>query len=156
MSEMSASAAGRYVPDPMLEHLGRGYGLAAEQAFRSWLRLGKQVEAAELKALGLDPETVTWRPEPWRIETATFKAIVGPAEYTPSGRLRGTILDATDGGFLEIKYGRSVLSSTYQMRLQTYRSLIEDTPYAIRTSRPLNPRFKAYLDFWGVSVEPLR
>jgi hypothetical protein len=63
--------------------------------------------------------------------------------------------DATDAGFLEIKTGKSVLNSSYQMRLQNYRSLMENTPYTIQTSRPIN-QFKAWLDFWGVTVEGLK
>ena len=35
--------------------------------------------------------------------------------------LKGSILDATETGLPEIKGGSSVLDSTYQLRLQTYR-----------------------------------
>ena len=79
--------------------------------------------------------------------------IVGEAKYTKGGLLRGTTLDATDAGFLEIKGGTSTLNSTYQLRLQTYRSLIEETPYTIRTTRPVNSTFGDWLQRWGVKVE---
>ncbi len=54
-----------------------------------------------------------------------------------------------------LKNGSSVLDSSYQLRLQTYGSLINDMPFTIYTSRPVNPAFQGYLTRWGVSVQPL-
>lgn len=64
----------------------------------------------------------------------------------------GTILDGTDNGYLEIKGGTSTLNTTYQLRLQTYFSLVNDQPYTIMTTRPVSPDFQQWLDFWGVKV----
>jgi hypothetical protein len=79
--------------------------------------------------------------------------IVGDPKYTRGGLLKGTTLDATEAGLLEIKHGSSVLDSSYQLRLQTFRSLTEGTPYTIRTTRPINPTFRDWLQRWGVKVE---
>ena len=64
-------------------------------------------------------------------------------------------LDSTQGGLVEIKHGRSVLNSTYQLRLQTFRSLTEELPYTIRTTRPVNSTFQEWLQRWGVTVEKI-
>ena len=147
------TGAGEYVSNPMLEHLGRGYGQAAEQTFRPWLKAGVNFEAEQLVQLGLEKNTTVWRPTIEQTQSAAFKVIVGKPKYTSGGLLRGSILEATEPGFLEIKSGRSVLNSTYQLRLQTYRSLVEDTPYTIRTTRPVNPQFRSWLERWGVTIE---
>jgi hypothetical protein len=78
--------------------------------------------------------------------------IVGDAKYTQTGLLRGTVPDSTQGGLLEIKSGTSVLDSSYQMRLQVYRSLKEGVSHTIDTTRPVNPTFQAWLERWGVTV----
>ncbi|MCA3078637.1 MAG: hypothetical protein ING71_07615 [Rhodocyclaceae bacterium] len=88
------------------------------------------------------------------IDSATFKAIVGDAKFTPGSKPVGTIFDVTKGGFTEYKSGASMLDSSYQLRLQTYRSVTTETPFSIVTSRPVNPRFQQSLDFWGVNVVP--
>jgi len=62
-------------------------------------------------------------------------------------------MDSVQGGFLEIKGGGSVLESTYQLRLQTYRSLIETTPLTIQTTRPISIEFGQWLNRWGVTIE---
>jgi hypothetical protein len=62
--------------------------------------------------------------------------------------------DVTKGGYLEYKSGASMLDSSYQLRLQTYRSVTTETPFSIVTTRPVNPRFQQSLDFWGVNVVP--
>ena len=79
---------------------------------------------------------------------------MGEPRFTAGGLPVGTVIDVTQGGFVELKTGLSVLNSSYQLRLQTYRSFIEDTPYTIETMRPINPTFQDYLQRWGVTVEP--
>jgi len=86
------------------------------------------------------------------MDSAAFKVIVGEPKFTASGLPKGTIFDGTLGGNLEIKGGSSVLDSTYQLRLQTYRSLKTNTWLTIETTRPINPAFQSWLDRWGVSV----
>lgn len=112
--------------------------------------------------LGMVSRLSTWRPTIEQSQSAAFKVIVGEAKYTEGG-LRGTILDATETGLLEIKGGSSVLNSTYQLRLQTYRFHVENAEraaknlpplsYTIRTTRPVNPTFRDWLQRWGVKVE---
>lgn len=80
--------------------------------------------------------------------------MVGDASYTPGGQLTGTIFDSTDNGYLEIKGGSSPLDTSYQLRLQTYFSVVNNEPYTLMTSRPITPGFQQYLDFWGVNVAP--
>ncbi|HWM66029.1 MAG TPA: hypothetical protein VNO35_05545 [Steroidobacteraceae bacterium] len=70
----------------------------------------------------------------------------------------GVIYDgSTSGGLAEIKTGSSSLESSYQLRLQTYGSVVnpEAGPLTIYTSRPVNPTFQNYLTRWGVDVKPL-
>lgn len=117
------------------------------------LKAGVDFEARQLAELGLPKNTTVWRPTVEQTQSAAFKVIVGEAKYTKGGVLKGTILDATDAGFVELKGGSSVLESSYQLRLQTYRSLIEGQPYTIRTTRPINPTFQDWLQRWGVKVE---
>lgn len=86
-------------------------------------------------------------------ESAAFRVIVGEPKFTTGGLPRGTIFDASQGGLLEIKGGTSVLDSSYQLRLQTYRSLIENRPLIIETTRPVNPTFQRWLQRWGATVQ---
>lgn len=81
--------------------------------------------------------------------------IVGDAKYTSTGLARGTILDSVDNGYLEIKAGNSVLENTYQLRLQTFRSLVDGVPLTIQTTRPVSIEFGQWLTRWGVNIEPL-
>jgi len=61
----------------------------------------------------------------------------------------GTIYDGfSSAGLAEIKTGTSALTSSYQLRLQTYGALINDTPLTIYTSRPLNSTFGEWLTRW--------
>jgi len=53
---------------------------------------------------------------------------------------------------LKIKGGSSELRTTYQLRLQTYKAVTEGERYTIQTTRPVNPGFKDWLDFWGANV----
>jgi hypothetical protein len=120
------------------------------------LAAGVQFEAQQLTELGLsgNPRPGLWRPTFEQTQSSAFKVIVGDARFTKGGIPVGTILDAVDpgGGLLEIKGGSSVLDSTYQLRLQTYRSLVESVPYTIRTTRPINPTFEDWLGRWGVQI----
>ncbi len=117
------------------------------------MQQGVAFEAQQLAQLGLPKNNTVWRPTLSQTESAAFKVVVGEAKYTQGGLLKGTTIDATQGGFLEIKGGSSVLDSTYQLRLQTYRSLIENKPFTIQTTRPVNQTFSDWLQRWGVKVE---
>ncbi|WP_430444412.1 hypothetical protein [Sphingorhabdus contaminans] len=129
-----------------------GYVTAAESTVPSQLARGAADEVTWLAENGLTKNNQVWRPLPADIDSVTFKAIVGDAKFTPGGKPVGTIFDVTEGGFTEYKSGKSMLESSYQLRLQTYRSVTTETPFSIVTSRPVNPRFQQSLDFWGVNV----
>jgi filamentous hemagglutinin len=116
---------------------------------------GQAAEAEQLAALNSSGK-VPFTPTPDQVNSAAFKVIVGEPKYTASGDLVGTIYDgSTTDGLAEIKTGSSVLDSSYQLRLQTYGSLVNDTPFSIYTNRAVNPTFLDYLTRWGVSVKPL-
>ena len=83
-------------------------------------------QTPEQRIKELEQQLAQARPTPEQVDTATFRAIVGDAKYTPGGQLKGTIFDGVDGGFLEIKGGSSELNSTYQLRLQTYKAIIDN------------------------------
>lgn len=118
------------------------------------LTAGRAWENAELASLGKPKNTTVWRPSQADIESSAFKVIVGPAKYTSGGRPVGTIVDIVEtGGSIEIKGGTKMLESSYQLRLQTYRALQLRSPLTIRTTRPINPEFSAWLERWGVAVE---
>ena len=118
------------------------------------LAAGVADEAAWLAEIGAPKNTALWRPSAADIDSAAFNVIVGPTKYTAGGKPVGTIFDVTKGGFKEFKSGSSMLDSSYQLRLQTYRSLKTDTPFSIVTTRPVNPTFQQWLDRWGVTVAP--
>lgn len=86
------------------------------------------------------------------MESALFAVIVGPAKFTRGGKPVGTIFDVSGPGFTERKSGSSVLDSSYQLRLQTYRAVSTHAPFTISTTRPVNPSFQQWLDSWGVAV----
>ncbi|WP_273455533.1 hypothetical protein [Nevskia ramosa] len=120
---------------------------------------GKAFELESLSSQGLDSNSLVFRPTDADIKSAAFKVIVGDAKYTSSSKPVGTIFDSVDNRLLEIKTGNSVLDSSYQARLQTYRflQLSNETPgltFTIQTNRPLNPSFSDYLNRFGVKVEP--
>lgn len=87
------------------------------------LARGAADEATWLAKNGLTKNNKVWRPAAAEIDSAPFRAIVGDAKYTAGGKPVGTIFDVTKGGFTEYKSGSSVLDSSYQLRLQTYRSV---------------------------------
>jgi hypothetical protein len=153
--------SGEYVPNPMLELVGRGQGQAAAQKFRPWLKEGVARETARLDAIGKGPNTIVWRPELADIESSAFKIIVGTAKKTPKGEWVGTKFDSVDGGLLEIKHGSSVLGSSYQLRLQTYYFLknpdnIPELTFTLQSQRPINSAFEVWLKRWGVIVEKIK
>ena len=119
------------------------------------LALGQAAEAQALLALNIQKNSAVWRPTPEQIESPAFRFIVGRPRYTSTGLARGTVLDSINPGFTEIKSGTSVLDSTYQLRLQTYRSVVENQPLTIYTNRPVDTRFGKWLDPRGVQIEPL-
>jgi len=116
------------------------------------LRAGQLYETEQLAAQGIPKNNTVFTPSVEQTQSAAFKVIVGDAKYTPQGKLQGTIFDGTQGGYLEIKNGTSTLNSTYQLRLQTYKSVVDDIPFTIQSTRPVNPTFQTYLDSWGVRV----
>jgi hypothetical protein len=110
-------------------------------------------EAEQLAKLSIVKNTEVFVPNAAQVESAAFRVIVGEAKYTPGGQLKGTIFDGVlSAGYLEIKGSSSVLDSTYQLRLQTYKSLIDSQPFTIQTTRAVSPTFQKYLDNWGVKV----
>ncbi len=119
------------------------------------LTSGQAAEAAALGALGLAKNTAIWRPTDEQVRSPDFRRIVGHPAYTPTGLTRGTVLDSVDPVLAEIKSGASPLDSTYQLRLQTYRSVVEKQPLTLYTSRPLAERFGRWLGPHGVRVQPL-
>jgi len=121
----------------------------------SALRSGQAAEAQALGALHIAKNTDVWRPSPEQMDSPAFRKIVGSPHFTARGRARGTVLDSVEGGLAEIKSGASVLNSTYQLRLQTYRAVVEDRPLKIYTNRPVDLEFGQWLNPWGVQIEPL-
>ena len=121
----------------------------------SILSSGQDAEARALSALHAAKNTEVWRPSRQQVDSPAFRAIVGRPLYTVRGIARGTIVDSVADGLAEIKSGSSILNSTYQLRLQTYRSVIEERPLRIYTSRPIDIDFGQWLDPWGVKIEPL-
>jgi hypothetical protein len=113
----------------------------------SQLTAGQTFEADQLSALGIDKNRTVLRPTLDQVNSPTFQAIVGDAQYTGEGEFKGTIFDGTQNGNLEIKGGTSALQSTYQLRLQTYFSVTNDQPYTIMTTRPVSADFQKWLDF---------
>ena len=101
------------------------------------LRSGQAAEAQALDALHIAKNTDVWRPSPAQLMSAQFRQIVGCPHFTPRGLARGTVLDSVQGGLAEIKSGSSILASTYQLRLQTYRAVVEERTLRIYTNRPV-------------------
>jgi filamentous hemagglutinin len=154
MDGILAGAAGYRMPEaPTL--VATNGGAASTSGVPPQLLSGQAAEAGQLAALNSTGK-VTFTPTPDQVNSAAFNLIVGQPKYTPSGTLVGTIYDgSTTGGLAELKNGSSPLDSSYQLRLQTYGSLINNTPLTIYTSRPVNPTFGQWLSNWGVSVQPL-
>jgi len=116
------------------------------------LQVWRDYEAKRLAALNAPKNTTVFQPTPEQAQSAAFQVIVGQPQYTPGGQLVGTIVDSTRGGLLEIKGGSSILNSSYQLRLQTFNSVVNNIPMTIETTRPVNPTFRNYLQRWGVQV----
>jgi len=119
------------------------------------LASGLALEAQALQALHLAKNKEVWRPSPEQIGSVNFRAIVGAPHFTATGLARGTVLDSVAAGLAEIKSGGSTLESTYQLRLQTYRSVVERKPLTIYTSRPIDVDFGHWLNPHGVAIKPL-
>ena len=119
------------------------------------LASGQIAEVRALGALSMAKNTAVWRPSPQQIGSEAFRAIVGDPRYTSRGLARGTVLDSTEGGLVEIKSGSSELDSTYQLRLQTYRSVIEKKRLTLYTSRIIPASLRQWLSPKGVEVRPL-
>jgi hypothetical protein len=133
----------------------RAAAVAAESGALNTLRAGQLAEVDQLSALESSGK-VRFTPTQAQIDSAAFKVIVGDVKYTANGAPVGTIYDASLGaGLGEIKTGSSILDSSYQLCLQPYGALVNDTPFTIYTSRPVNPTFDAWLTRWGVTVQPL-
>lgn len=119
------------------------------------LSSGQIAEALALEALRMAKNTEVWRPSAEQVRSPDFLRIVGNPIYTSTGLARGTVLDSVAPGLSEIKSGRSILDSTYQLRLQTFRSVIERQPLTIYTSRPVDIDFGQWLGPHGVQIKPL-
>jgi hypothetical protein len=119
------------------------------------LTSGQAAEALALEALRLSKNTAVWRPTAEQVHSPAFKDIVGHPKYTSTGLARGTVLDSVESGLSEIKSGSSTLDSTYQLRLQTYRALVEKQSLTIYTNRPVDADFGRWLNPRGVQIEPL-
>nr|WP_253899979.1 RHS repeat-associated core domain-containing protein [Corallococcus carmarthensis] len=119
------------------------------------LTAGTLDEARILDALGSNGK-VTFQPTAEQMESAAFRVLVGEPKLTSQGNPVSTIFDASIGpGVAEIKTGKSLLNSTYQLRLQVYGSLVNGWKFTLYTSRPINPAFRAFLTRWGVSIQSL-
>ena len=129
---------------------------AANQKRYVQTRSGQLFEKEQLNQIGANKETSTWRPEPQDMNSAAFRVIVGEPKFLKTGQPKGIIFDSATNGLLEIKGGSSSLYSTYQLRLQTYRALMLEEQFTIRTSRPINLTFSSWLTRWGVNTEPLK
>lgn len=129
--------------------------MAWSHAVPNPLAAGQAAEARALEALRLEKNTQVWRPTAEQIGSTDFQRIVGEPRYTSAGLVRGTVLDSVSAGLAEIKSGASPLESTYQLRLQTFRSVVENKPLTLYTSRPPRPGFGRWLDPHKVAVKPL-
>jgi len=139
----------------LTSRFGRTLADAAETGVPPALRAGQAAEVELLAAVNAGPK-VLFTPTQAQIDSATFKVMVGDAKYTAEGNPVSTIYDGSVGnGLIEIKTGTSALESSYQLRLQAYGALVNDAPYTIYTSRPINPTFGDWLVRWGVDVQPL-
>jgi hypothetical protein len=149
----AASATMTYAAAPF-PIIGNNNAPTPNLSVPSQLTAGQNYEAQVLAEQGLQGNQIILTPTEDEIQSPTFQAIVGPAQYTSEGNLVGTKFDSMTGGsYLEIKSGTSPLNSSYQLRLQTYFSVVNNVPYTIQTTRPLNPTFSQYLQFWGVNVQ---
>lgn len=158
---LAAKAVDHPLLDPAMGFLGAGAPTPARAAARGVRGIPRPLasgQAAEVRALGalrIRKNTEIWRPSPAQIESPDFKQIVGQAQYTDRGFARGTVVDSVETGFAEIKSGQSVLKPTYQLRLQTYRSVAEERAFRIYTNRPVDVGFGQWLSPWGVEIRPL-
>jgi hypothetical protein len=116
---------------------------------------GKAAEQKILKLLQLDKNKELWRPSEEQIESNKFKEIVGAIKFTKRGLYKGTVLDSTECGYTEIKSGKSPLRASYQLRLQTYKSVIDKRPFTIYTDRPTNKEFIRWSSLYEIKIKPI-
>jgi hypothetical protein len=114
------------------------------------LSAGRAWEAQQLNTLKVAKNTTVWRPTADQMNSAAFRVIVGEPKFTPDGLPMGVITDSIG---LELKGGGKALESSYQLRLMTYRALVEGEPLTILSTRVPNASFAAYLSRWGVTVQ---
>ena len=116
---------------------------------------GLAAEALALEALKISKNTAVWRPTPEQIHSLAFKTIVGVPPGIPQQDWPAEpSLTASNQDFGN-QIGVSTLDSTYQLRLQTYRALVEKQPLTIYTNRPVDVDFGRWLNPRGVQIEPL-
>lgn len=116
---------------------------------------GKAAEEKILRLLQLDKNKELWRPTDEQIESVKFKEIVGNIKFTKRGLYKGTVLDSTECGYTEIKSGKSPLRASYQLRLQTYKSVIDNRPFTIYTDRPTNNEFNRWSSLYNIKIKPI-
>jgi RHS repeat-associated protein len=115
---------------------------------------GRNAEGPALANQGFSQNQTVFTPTPEQMQSAAFQVMVGPPKYTRGNVPIGTKFDSIDNGvYLEYKSGSSFLDSSYQLRLQTYFSVVNSVPYIIQTTRPVNPEFQEYLRRWGATVQ---
>lgn len=142
--------------DEIDESAAKEGGEATQQGNKQAIfQSGRNVEAEKLSKLNIHKNNTVFRPSEDDINSAAFNVIVGDAKYIKSGVLKGTIFDSVDGANIEIKSGKSVLSSSYQIRLQLYRSVTTNTQYILRTSSPVTQELQDIITRWGGKVEGL-
>jgi filamentous hemagglutinin len=129
--------------------------MSPQGAIPESLASGQAAETRALGALSMAKNTDVWRPSPQQIGSEAFRAIVGDPRYTSRGLARGTVLDSTEKGLVEIKSGSSELDSTYQLRLQTFRSVVEKRHLTLYTSRIVPSSLRRWFSPKGVEVKPL-
>ncbi|MPS29661.1 MAG: hypothetical protein E2576_07190 [Alcaligenaceae bacterium] len=102
--------------------------------------------------LGIPKNNTVLRPTQADFDSAAFKVIVREPKFTKGGLPKGTIFDGTAGGNLEIKGGASMLDSSYQFRLQTYRFFENEHALYDRNNPPDQSGFPELVGSIGASV----
>ena len=120
---------------------------------------GRIDERTQIEADGRTHNNTVFRPTEEQVNSIEFHEIVGEAEYTAGGKIKGTIVDMhgepNGKPNVEIKSGKSLLSSSYQLRLQVYQSTVEKIPYVLRTSRPVSSPLTELIEKNGGIIESM-
>ena len=120
---------------------------------------GRIDERTQIEADGRTHNNTVFRPTEEQVNSIEFHEIVGEAEYTAGGKIKGTIVDMhgepNGKPNVEIKSGKSLLSSSYQLRLQVYQSTVEKIPYVLRTSRPVSSPLRELIEKNGGIIESM-